>query len=135
MRRLCSVLTIAVMAACGGGTSTAGTAQSGQAAPQRSSNVVTAEEIQRNGGHDLQEILRMLRPAWFRSQPTRMTTGAVYADPIIVYIDGRRLGGLAQLRDIPVSGVISVRYYSASEAQGRFGLDHLQGAIDVATTR
>lgn len=133
MRPLFCLLAIAGVAACG--SSTAGSARSGQAAPQRSNNVVTAEEIHRNGGHDLQEILRMLRPAWFRSQPTRMTSGAVYADPIIVYVDGRRLGGVSQLRDIPVSAVISVRYYTASEAQGRFGLDHLQGAIDVAMTR
>jgi hypothetical protein len=31
--------------------------------------------------------------------------------------------------------VVQVRYYTASEAQGRFGLGNLQGAIDVITSR
>ena len=133
MRNALCVLSIGWFAACGGGTSASGTP--GEAAPQRASNVVLAEEIQRHGGQDLQDVLRHLRPAWFRTSPTRMTQGAVYADPIVLYLDGRRLGGLGQLRDIPVTVVLSVRYYSASEAQGRFGLDNLQGAIDVVTIR
>jgi hypothetical protein len=133
MRQALGVVMAGWLAACGGGPSASGVP--GQAAPQRASNVVTAEEIQRHGGHDLAEILKILRPAWFRTSPTRVTTGAVYVDPIVLYLDGRRLGGLGQMRDIPVTAVLSVRYYSASEAQGRFGLDNLQGAIDVVTTR
>lgn len=137
MRTALCVLSICWFAACGGGTSASGAP--GQAAPQRASNVLTAEEIQRHGGKDLQEVLKILRPAWFRTKPTGMAGGmaggGVYVDPIILYLDGRRLGGLGQMRDIPVSVVLSVRYYTASEAQGRFGLDNLQGAIDVVTIR
>ncbi len=135
MRGVWCVLTVVVVAACGGGTGTPASPGSGQAAPQRASNVVTADELLRHSSLDLAEALKRLRPAWFHSSPTRVTGGAVYVDPIIVYIDGRRMGGLGHLRDIPITGVLSVRYYSASEAQGRFGLDNLQGAIDVATTR
>ena len=132
MRAFLSVLTVSWLAACGPNTGGSG---SGQAAPRPSSNLVTAEEIQRHGSQNLEEILKILRPTWFRVQPTRVTGGAAIIDPIVVYVDGHRMGGVGHLRDVPVSVVIQVRYYSASEAQGRFGLDNLQGAIDVVTTR
>ena len=133
MRGVWCVLTVVSLAACGGGTATSASPGAGQPAPQRSSNVVTADEIQRTGGHDLQEVLKRLRPAWFKMAPTRIQGGGI--DPIVVYIDGRHVGGLGDLRDLPLSGVLSVRYYSASEAQGRYGPGHLQGAIEVQTTR
>ena len=131
MRPFPFVLTIGWLAACG--PNTAGSPGSGQTAPQRASNVVTAEEIQRLGSVDLFDALKRLRPNWFRHNPTA-AAGAL-AEGMVVYIDGQRMGGLGNLRDISPTAVHSVRYYSASEAQMRFGLDNLQGAIDVATTR
>jgi hypothetical protein len=56
-------------------------------------------------------------------------------DAVAVYVDGRRVGTPVNLSEIPVSSVVQVRYYTASEAQGRFGLGNLQGAIDVITSR
>lgn len=137
MRKLMVVLTMALgTVACGGG-GTAAAADDARPAPgpRRSSNVVTAEEIQRHGGNNLYDILRALRPAWFRTSPTRMTMGAVYVDAIAVYVDGRRVGTPDNLNEIPVPAVMQVKFYSASEAQGRFGLDNLQGAIEVVTGR
>jgi hypothetical protein len=98
-------------------------------------NIVTAEEVQRHGGSSLLDILRSIRPLWFRQKPTTMSVSGIYADAVIIYIDGQRVGGLAYLNEIPVGNVVQVRYYSPSEAQGRFGLDNLQGAVDVTTTR
>ena len=122
-------------AACGGGTAASGgAAREGHPAHKRSANIVTADEILQHGGNNLRDILRALRPAWFRTSPTRMRSGAVYVDPIAVYIDGRRIGTVANLNEIPVTSVGQVRFYTASEAQGRFGLDNLQGAIEVVTS-
>lgn len=137
MRRLMLVVMACGAAACGGKTPAGSAADNARPTPalRRDNNVVMGDEILRHGGHNLHEVLRALRPAWFRSAPTRMTTGAVYADAVSVYIDGRRIGTPANLSEIPVSQVIQVRFYSASEAQGRFGLDNLQGAIDVITSR
>jgi hypothetical protein len=135
MRRTTLVLMLALTAACGGsGASMGGTAE-GRPAPRRSSTLVIADEIAQHGGHDLYEILRALRPGWFNTSPTRMTGGAVMVDAVAVYVDGRRLGTPVNLSEIPVSSVVQVRYYTASEAQGRFGLGNLQGAIDVITSR
>jgi hypothetical protein len=39
------------------------------------------------------------------------------------------------LRQFPLGDVESVRYYSPSEAEGQFGLGHLQGAIQIVIRR
>ena len=136
MQRALFVVTIAgALAACGGSGASSADASRPRPTASRSMNVVTAEEIQRQGGSSLLDVLRNLRPLWFRENPTTIRGRAIYADAVIVYIDGQRVGGLVSLNEIPVRSVIQVRYYSASEAQGRFGLDNLQGAIDVTTTR
>lgn len=144
MRRLLSVLTLActfsAAAACGGNAASGEAPDNARPAPRaggsmRTGNVVLAEDIQRHGGSNLYDVLRALRPAWFRTTPTRVTGRNIYVDPIIVYVDGRRMGTVSHLSEIPVSIVQLVRYYTASEAQGRFGLDNLQGAIEVVTAR
>ena len=44
-----------------------------------------------------------------------------------------RFGGMASLALIQVPTVVAVRFYTASEAHGRFGPGHLHGALDVTT--
>ena len=133
MRLSSFALTFAlVTAACGGGSAAAVDPSRPRPSSGRAQNLVTAEDIQRHGGQDLHEVLRQLRPGWFRQAPTQMTRGGIYADPVAIYIDGRRVGGPSNLSDIPVKAVVHARFYSASEAQGRFGLDNLQGAIEVS---
>lgn len=135
MRGRLVALTIALAAMACGGNAASTNASQPRPVSGRSGNVVTAEEIQRHGSGNLLDVLRTLRPIWFRQAPTAMSGNVVYVDAITVYIDGRRLGGPSALRDIPVGSVMQVRFYSASEAQGRFGLDNLQGAIEVSTIR
>jgi hypothetical protein len=137
MRRYVLFVTMVLgMAGCGGKTGTA----AGDTTPtpeartaRRQANVVTADEIKAQGATNLSDALRALRPTWFRVTPTRMTGGGVVADPISLFVDGRRVGTAANLNDIPINSVVAVRFYSASEAQGRFGMDNLSGAIEVTT--
>jgi hypothetical protein len=131
------VLTLAAamsVAACG--SSRSSSASDGTTPrTSRASNAVTAEEIRAHGSPDLQDVLRSIRPQWFRTRPTRMTSTGVSTTPIMLYVDGQRAGTVANLSDIPVANVSSVRFYSPSEAQGRFGMDNLSGAIEVLTGR
>jgi hypothetical protein len=133
------VVTVALsLAACSAKPPEAGTANQpspSRSSPQRQGSLVTAEEIQRHGGSDLYEVLRALRPTWFRTVPTTMRGGQIGADPLRVYLDGRRLGTVENMGEISVAMVSEVRYYRASEAQGRFGLDNTQGAIEIITTK
>lgn len=139
MRRYAWFVTLVLAAAaCGGRSSAAGEnsvpAPAARAATaRRQANLVTADEIKSQGGNNLREVLQALRPSWFRTRPTRVTGSGVTSDPISLFVDGRRVGTVANLGEIPIGSVVTVRFYSASEAQGRFGMDNLSGAIEVAT--
>jgi len=56
---------------------------------------------------------------------------AVASGQVVVYMDGTRLGDVEQLRGITASSIATLRYYSASEAQVKWGSNHPAGAIEV----
>jgi hypothetical protein len=54
---------------------------------------------------------------------------------ITVFIDNQRAGGLEVLQEMLSSSATSLHFYSASEAQSRFGLNNLHGVIQVTSNR
>ena len=115
------------------GCASAGGGQTGQASPQHDPNVITAAELATTSVSNLFDAIRQLRPRWLdRLGPTTLQQ-AEYN--IMVYTDRIQFGSVDMLRQIPVSMPASVRYYSASEAQGEFGVGNLQGAIQIVTRR
>jgi hypothetical protein len=94
-------------------------------------NLVLGDELRAFGGSNLYDALRSLRPRWFRPQGPRFDPRE--PEGPVVYLDGRRFGTLRALGLISVRTVVVARFYSPSEAQGRFGPGHLQGAIDVTS--
>jgi len=97
-------------------------------------NIITSEELQGVSASNLFDAIRALRPQWMSSRsPTTLRPQA--EGNIVVYMDRVRYGELEMLRQIPLGDVESVRYYSPSEAEGQFGLGHLQGAIQIVIRR
>ena len=125
MRKL-GLAALAILWGCAGGS---GAQSSGVPEPARKSDVVTMEELARSNASTLYEALHHLRPAWFRRSPTTLRPDA--EGDVVIYLDQTRLGGPETLRSVDVPAVVAVRYYSASEAQARYGLGHLHGAIQV----
>lgn len=129
--------------ACGTSTSSAG------GAPKPASNIITADEIAKVNVQNVYEAIQKLRPSMFRQRQVASANGqggvaadapartgsAVTSGEVVVYADGTRLGPLENLRQIAASSVASVRYYSASEAQLKWGSGHQGGAIEVITKR
>ena len=68
-----------------------------------------------------------------RSNWTRSTTVGVRGEQATptVWMDNQKLGGIQQLRNIPLTAIAQMRYLTASEAQGLLGLDNMGGAIVV----
>jgi hypothetical protein len=96
-------------------------------------NVVLGDELEQFRGGNLFDALRSLRPQWLRAQrPVFDRRNPEYEGPL-VYLDGRSWGTTRSLGLIQVRSVVAVRYYTPSEAHGRFGPGHLQGAIDVTS--
>lgn len=102
----------------------------GSAAPPR--NFISAEEIAGATAADLYLAVQTLRPGWLRRQGPQSIS---YDSQIWVYMDGMKLGGVDQLRQITVSGVESLQFLPGIEASQRWGLDHGHGAIVITSRR
>ena len=126
-------------AACASSGTSAGTSASVAGAPRRDRSVITAEDMKDLQVSNLFEVVQRLHPEWLvqrnsagmgrasgRSSNTNDTD-------VQVYFDMQRAGGVDMLKQLPVNGASSLKYYTASEAQARFGNGNLNGVIQVVT--
>ncbi len=109
----------------------------------RKSNVITAEEMAKSGADNAYDLIKNLRPSWFTprgistGRPSSDAVGGI-SDPgggIMVYVDGIRVGGPDELRNVPAERIQEMRYLSATDATTKYGTGHTQGAIEVTTKR
>ena len=112
------------------------------APPSAARRPITAEEIERSGvNSSVYDLIYTLRRGWlnFRgfdtiSEGPGSASTVVSGEPnLIVYLDNARLGTTTQLRDLPVAGVIGVRYFDPAAATYKWGAGHTHGAIQVLT--
>ena len=102
------------------------------ARPSRSSDVITAEEIERASVSNAYDAVARLRPAFLRGrgQSSIQNPGS---DLPIVYVNGLRTGTIDNLRNIPAQDVQQIRFISATDATTRYGTGHTGGIIEVTT--
>jgi len=120
-------------------------------------DLITHEQIDGVKTANLYDTIEALRSNWLRERipapvnrasATKDTSGkAQYStdyDPsgrsvpganggIQVYIDGTRVGGLAELKNIRPADVYSIRRINGIDAQARYGIGHSAGVIYVST--
>lgn len=104
-----------------------------EAAPRRahrSRSVITEDEIRARHDITAWDLIQSLHPGWLRM---RGASSLSRDSPIVVYVNGMRMGGVQTLREVQASSVVQVRYYDGAEAQTVFGMDHGSGAIVVTT--
>jgi len=103
---------------------------------------ITAEEITRSGiNGNVYDLVKSLRRNWlnfrgfdtFAEGPGSASTVVSEEPNLVVYLDNARLGPTTQLYNVPIAGVIGVRYYDAAEATYKWGAGHTHGAIQVLT--
>jgi hypothetical protein len=141
-----TVVILATVSCASGGTSGAAPASersptvspSGNAAPARSTaSVLIADDLQKADAQNLGDAIQRLRPEWLRRNQTRGASGAggmrTATEALVVWVDNNRAGGAEILAQMQVSSVRSVRYFTPSEAQSRFGNGNTGGAIQVVT--
>ena len=109
----------------------ASTSAQRRTAGRRDARTLSAEEIRSSSASNLYDVIRSYRPEWLIK---RGQTSINLEGDIVVYVDNVALGGPESLRSIDVQSVQFVRFLNASEAQMRFGVGHMHGAI-VVTTR
>ena len=153
------VAVVVVAAALCWGCASGGGSASGNT-PKTGSSGITAPK-QRSGGQDLileseissrageatnaLQVVQKLRPAMLGQRQIASLQGQggmgkgappikgtdVAAGQVVVYLDGTRLGDVEQLRGITALSIATLRYYSASEAQLKWGSNHFGGVIEV----
>jgi hypothetical protein len=111
--------------------------QTGAERPTRSnSNTLATTDFKGLESLNLADAIQRLRPHWLRRSEAReqgRLPGAGRADPLAVWVDESRVGGVEVLNSLAVQGVSGVRYYSGPEAEARFGNGNASGAIHVVT--
>ena len=99
--------------------------------PPRNSSVITADELRASPHQSLLAMIRAERPHWLR---TTQTTIRGEPAAVTVYQDNFRLGGVEVLEMFRPATLYSAQYYSASEAEGRYGVGHEGGVIHIRST-
>jgi hypothetical protein len=88
------------------------------------------QEVPVNNGY---EAVQRLRPRWLIERgPTTLNVGG---NPVVVYVDNQRMGGVDELRNLAIPVIEQIRYLDASAATTRYGTGHANGAIEVTTKR
>jgi len=103
-----------------------------------SPDYVTSVEIDATPVSNAYDLVNRLRPRWLQGERPASLGGGGRMQVIAVYLDGVRMGGLASLRSISMSGVKALRYYDAGRAAtilGDPGSEPIAGAIVITTSR
>jgi len=124
VRRTLAVLGIVVVVSSCAGASRGG--------GPRERDVIARPEITASNASTAYDAVEKLRPDFLRGRSVNTRTRASTQTPL-VYIDGTRLGELAQLRSIPTTIVQSIQLISATDATTRWGTGHPAGVIEVRT--
>jgi hypothetical protein len=126
IRGLFAALAIAATTACAAGGAGAG------ASPANRS-IITDAEIPTTGTESAYELIQRLRPEYLRSKPTQTYVGATsnQAPPPSVFLNGQRIGELADLRQIAAPSLSMIRYYNIEEGKRKFGMQYGGGVIEI----
>ena len=110
------------------------TAETGRIHPKRTSvwGQITAEDIAKTPARTAYDAVSHLRASWLRP---RAVTSMAWPSGIQVYVEGFRLGGIQELRQINAKAIDSVEYLSAVEAAHRLRVHNTDGAILVTLRR
>jgi len=139
-----TALVFPIIAACasggagGGQPSPArpGATASGETA-RSTAYILIADDLRKTDAQNLGDAIQRLRPEWLRRGSARAANSAgtmhSAAEPLVVWIDNNRAGGIEILAQMQISNVSSVRYFSPSEAESRFGTGNSSGAIQIIT--
>jgi hypothetical protein len=103
----------------------------GGAARQGRSDLLSEDQLRGNSFSTVYDAILALRPNWLR---TRGPDSFNQSSQIQVYVDNMRVGGIANLQQIPTVSAYYVQWYDALEASARWGLGHGAGAIYVSTS-
>ena len=90
--------------------------------------VATRAEIADSRRANLLEFVQSYRPQWLRARGS-----AFEQSPVVIFLDGVRIGEVDALQGISTDFAGSLRYVTGPEAVGRWGPGHGSGAILITS--
>jgi outer membrane cobalamin receptor len=128
MQTLLCIVLAAIAVSCTGSTQVS--------RPPADRYVITQQEIEQSRATNAYELIRERRPEFLRPQgPKAFTRGVRSTRMPVVYMDGMLMGETSELTKIPIETINEVRYFNEVDAQQRFGLGNVAGAIEVITKK
>ena len=103
-----------------------------------STDLLTLDQITSVRATNAYEAVERLKSHWLRPKgrtqmPAAPGSPQFQENPVMVYLDDQRLGGVDHLRTIEIGVVQYIRHFPAAEAAARWGFDNAGGAILVST--
>jgi hypothetical protein len=140
-RRVAAVTAIGASLACAGASagSTAGQAGAAASPARHDRTLITADEMSDLQASNLYDVVKRLHPEWLTLRNSATVGGAVSGrtatneNDVQVFLDTQHAGSSDMLRQMAVTSATSLKFYSASEAQARFGNGNLNGVIQVVS--
>jgi hypothetical protein len=132
-------------------------AQDSSRVQRPTSELITREQIESTKATNAHEVVEQLHSNWLnarmpapgnranvkvdtsgRAQYTTDVLPGGRSNPgenggIQVYIDGNRVGGIAELKSMSPNDIYSIRRINGVDAQARFGIGHGAGVLYVST--
>ena len=95
-------------------------------------NRIRAAEIEQSNASSVYQLVQSRRGMWLmRNQPTSL--GETGGGQLLVFMDGAQLGGVEELRQVPLAGVRMVEFLTPAETEHRLGKYTTIGTIRVVT--
>jgi hypothetical protein len=124
-----------VVIACAPPNAAAGDPNAAPVSHDRS--VLTQAELRAATDQYLYDVIQRLRPTWLVTRGATSVgagrSGNQDPDPVRVYVGMVRVGGPEYLTRLTTASAESLKYFSAAEAQLRFGPGNTNGAIQVVS--
>lgn len=103
-----------------------------------SPDLLTLQQIEEVRANNAYEVVQRLKAHWLQPRgrshlPAAPGTPQFQENPIMVYLDGQRMGTVEQLQRIEIAVIHRIRYFPPAEASARWGFNHGGGAIEVLT--
>lgn len=94
---------------------------------------ILRQEIEESSARTAYHLVQTRRPQWLQTRGFTTARQAAGQDGIRVYMDNARLGGVDEMRRVPLAAAEYLRFLSAREATQRWGSGHMSGAILIST--
>ena len=107
------------------------TGSQGSAGPRSDRSLITRSQILDTHYATAYEVVEALRSNWMNDRGADSFSNPTV---VLVYLDGKRVGGTETLRTMSTASLQSIRHIDGVEASARWGLDHGKGVIYVSTT-